>query len=164
MTEREPTAGEALLALLQGGGTTSSCNDGNHYIAAEPASQQPQDVKLKGEANSTDTHLGTPSGSTSKSSKKQKKKKGNSDGANSSNSMKQKTDDGPQASAPCPDKDSIPFAWSAFQSSPDPTTLPFPIFDSDCSIDLEDRLEENNAEAMAGKDMEHNLKKVLGLD
>eukprot|EP01084_Bolivina_argentea_P315705 547038_1 len=157
-----PTTGEALLAMLQGGGTASSSNDGNHCIAAGPASekeQQPKDVKLKGGANGTDAQLGTPSSNTSKS-KKQKKKKGNTEGASSS-SAKQTTSSGPQASSN-PVRDSMPFAWSAFQSSPDPEMLPFPVFDSDNGTDLEEQ-SERDVVTVPGRDMEHSLKKVLGL-
>ncbi len=164
MDETIPAAGKALLALLHGGGTASSGKDRNNCIAAGSASekeQKPQEVKLlklRGEADGTEALLGTP-GNTSKS-KKQKKKKGNTEGANSS-SIKQTTDISPQASSGSYNGP-VPYAWSAFQSSPDPKTLPLPIFDPDSDTDL-GKQSESDVETMTGKDMEHSLKKVLGL-
>ncbi len=163
MDKTNLTNGETLLAMIQGGGTTSSPNDGSHCTAAGTSSEmgkQRKGAKLEGGANGTNAQLGTPSSNTSKS-KKQKKKRGNTEGANCS-SAKQTSGSGPQASSN-PVNGSMPFAWSAFQSSPDPKMLPLPVFDSDSGTELDEQSESHDVAAMPGKEMEHSLKKVLGL-
>ncbi len=158
-----PSAGKALLALLQGGGTVSSGKDGNQCIAAgsDPENEQkPQDVKvlkLRGEADGTEALLGTPGSNTKP--KKGKKKNGNREGTSSSTINQ--TTDSPQVSSD-PHNGPVAYAWSSFQSSPDPNTLPLPTFDSDSDTDVGKQL-ESDVKTMPSEDMAHSLKKVLGM-